>query len=150
MSIEAMKQALETLETPIHEQPFGMKQHAITALRTAIEQAEKQSAERGEPVAHQDWCASLTQLLLSYPPKPAPCNCKPHAAPVQEPMAIASDDPGIYEFWARNKEAAQRQWVGLTMEDKMAYTQQDLGGSRLDAMDWADRRLQEKNGGNHG
>jgi hypothetical protein len=56
---------------------------------TAIEQAEKQSAERGEPVAHQDWCASLTQLLLSYPPKPAPCNCKPPAAPVQEPVASA-------------------------------------------------------------
>lgn len=41
----------------------------------------------------------------------------------------------------------RRQWLSLTMEDKMAYIQQDLGGSRLDAMDWADRRLQEKNGG---
>jgi hypothetical protein len=46
MSIEAMRQALEALETTIHAQPFGLKQNAITALRAAIEQAEKQ-----EPVA---------------------------------------------------------------------------------------------------
>ena len=26
---------------------------------------------------HQDWCASLTQMLTSMPPQPAPCNCKP-------------------------------------------------------------------------
>lgn len=30
-----------------------------------------------QPEQHQDWCASLTQLLMSMPPKPAPCNCKP-------------------------------------------------------------------------
>ena len=30
-----------------------------------------------EPAAHQKWCASLTQLLLSMPPQPAPCNCHP-------------------------------------------------------------------------
>jgi hypothetical protein len=47
MSIDVMKQALEALETPIHEQPFGLTQAAITALRTAISEAEKQ-----EPVAH--------------------------------------------------------------------------------------------------
>jgi len=46
MSIEAMRQALEALETTIHAQPWGLKQNAIVALRAAIEQAEKQ-----EPVA---------------------------------------------------------------------------------------------------
>lgn len=30
-----------------------------------------------QPEQHQDWCASLTQMLASMPPKPAPCNCKP-------------------------------------------------------------------------
>jgi hypothetical protein len=47
---------------------------------------------------------------------------------------------------ARNERLEkERAWVGLTMEDKMAYIQQDLGGSRLDALDWADKRLREKN-----
>jgi hypothetical protein len=40
-----------------------------------------------EPVIHQDWCASLTQLLLSNPPQPAPCNCKrPAAQPALKPL----------------------------------------------------------------
>ena len=37
------------------------------------------------------------------------------------------------------------QWVGLTMEDKQEYVAQDYGGNRLDAMDWAEKRLKEKN-----
>ena len=36
-------------------------------------------------------------------------------------------------------------WVGLTVEDKMAFLAQDFGGNRLDAMDWAEERLKEKN-----
>ncbi len=44
------------------------------------------------------------------------------------------------------KEAlAHRTWVGLTIEDKKEYIAQDFGGNRLDAMDWAARRLKEKN-----
>jgi hypothetical protein len=31
-----MRQALEALETPIHEQPLGMRQEAITALRERL------------------------------------------------------------------------------------------------------------------
>ena len=38
-----------------------------------------------------------------------------------------------------------REWVGLTMEDKQEYVAQDYGGNRLDAMDWAEKRLKEKN-----
>jgi hypothetical protein len=57
---------------------------AITSLQQAIAKLESQ-----EPVSHQKWCASLTQLLLSMPPQPAPCNCHP----------------------------PQRTWVGLTDED---------------------------------
>jgi len=41
----------------------------------------------------------------------------------------------------------QREWVGLTLEDKKEYLAQDFGGSRADAMDWADKRLKEKNCG---
>ena len=36
-----MKQALEVLETPLHAQSFGLKQNAVVALRTAIEQAQE-------------------------------------------------------------------------------------------------------------
>jgi hypothetical protein len=41
MTIEAMKQALEVLETPLHAQSFGLKQNAVVALRDAIKQAEE-------------------------------------------------------------------------------------------------------------
>ena len=43
----AAQQALEALETPIHEQSFMQKQNAITALRAALAQ------EQAEPVAWQ-------------------------------------------------------------------------------------------------
>ena len=39
----------------------------------------------------------------------------------------------------------QKPWVGLTLEDKEEYLAQDFGGNRLDAMDWAEQRLKEKN-----
>lgn len=39
----------------------------------------------------------------------------------------------------------KREWVGLTLEDKKEYLAQDLGGSRADAMDWAEQRLKERN-----
>lgn len=41
--------------------------------------------------------------------------------------------------------APQREWVGLTLADKEEYLALDFGGNRLDAMDWANRRLKEKN-----
>ncbi len=56
MSIEAMKQALEALEKIDGAMPFPVGRSAITALRTAIEQAERQ-----EPVA---W----TSITEPYPP----------------------------------------------------------------------------------
>jgi hypothetical protein len=40
---------------------------------------------------------------------------------------------------------APKPWVGLTLEEKQEYLAQDFGGSRADAMDWADKRLKEKN-----
>jgi len=58
-----------------------MKQHFCPAEQSMIA-FEKEcnwcgELESQEPVAHQKWCASLTQLLLSMPPQPAPCNCHP-------------------------------------------------------------------------
>lgn len=45
------------------------------------------------------------------------------------------------------KTVVNKQWVGLSIEDKKEYLEQDLGGSRLDAMDWTEKRLKEKNNG---
>ena len=39
----------------------------------------------------------------------------------------------------------KRTWVGLSLADKEEYLALDFGGNRLDAMDWADQRLKEKN-----
>jgi hypothetical protein len=39
----------------------------------------------------------------------------------------------------------QRKWVGLTQADKQAFIDQDLGGSRLDAMDYAEKILKARN-----
>jgi uncharacterized Zn finger protein (UPF0148 family) len=39
----------------------------------------------------------------------------------------------------------QRAWVGLTQADKQAFIDQDFGGNRLDAMDYAEKILKEKN-----
>ena len=44
--------------------------------------------------------------------------------------------------------AAQRTWVGLTLEDKQRILANDFGGNRLDCMDAAERILKEKNNGN--
>jgi hypothetical protein len=41
----------------------------------------------------------------------------------------------------------KREWVGLTLDEKKEYLAQDFGGSRADAMDWAEQRLKEKNCG---
>ena len=55
-----------------------------------------------------------------------------------------SMEPSEYGHWVRYEDA-QRTWVGLTLADKEEFLAQDLGGSRLDAMDWAARKLKEKN-----
>jgi hypothetical protein len=39
----------------------------------------------------------------------------------------------------------KKEWVGLTLADKEEYLALDFGGNRLDAMDWAARKLKEKN-----
>jgi hypothetical protein len=62
----------------------------------------------------------------------------------QEPMGLAMPQCKCpFEFVP--PVAPQRTWVGLTVEDKMAFLAQDFGGNRLDAMDWAEERLKEKN-----
>ena len=75
---------------------------AVFRMRRSEQWSPEDTAHRsgGLPMAqteqHQDWCASLTQMLMSMPPKLAPCNCKP------KPEYLAFMD------------TPQRTWVGLT------------------------------------
>lgn len=47
-----------------------------------------------------------------------------------------------------SKLGPHRRWIGLTLEDKQSFIDQDFGGSRLDAMDYAEKLLKEKNHAN--
>jgi len=114
MSIDAIEQAhgdwdeVEALRASLREHMAE-----IQRLRAAIEQAQGK---------HEDWCASLTQLLLSMPPKPAPCNCKPRTAP-------------------------PRQWQGLT-DEEIKIIWRDIDGSEGMLMRFAraiEAKLKEKN-----
>ena len=55
MGIEAMKEALEVLETPLHAQPWGLKQNAIVALRTAIDAELEQAMVEVWQTAPRQW-----------------------------------------------------------------------------------------------
>ncbi len=55
------------------------------------------------------------------------------------------DEITVERLDAMFEKPPQRTWVGLTDDDKMAFLAQDFGGNRLDAMDWAEKRLKEKN-----
>ena len=56
-----------------------------------------------------------------------------------------ADFPVLFARAILEFDRMEREWVGLTMEDKQEYVAQDYGGNRLDAMDWAEKRLKEKN-----
>jgi hypothetical protein len=79
-----------------------------------------------ESVAHQNWCASLTQLLLSHPPQPAPCNCKQPAqpAPVQEPDAIGCQcsECGEWQRWTPSGMTCNNGHGGATGINKRLFT----------------------------
>jgi len=100
MSIEAMKQAPEALEKNHYymidaglpnQSMLNENFEAITALRTAIEQAEKQ-----EPVG---------QILVASDGRIVDA--------VRKPSKLA---PGFHDVYT-TPPAAQRQWVGLSEEE---------------------------------
>jgi hypothetical protein len=100
MTQEVLKLALECAERCDHIDGMYSWSATITAIKEALSEHAMYEVQRlgqeieQEPVAHQKWCASLTQLLLSMPPQPAPCNCQP----------------------------PQRTWVGLDHHDKKKFS----------------------------
>jgi len=151
---------------------------AIQALETWSRNDQERrralSITLSEPEKHEDWCDSVTKMLTSLPPKPAPCNCK-RTEPEQEPVAwrwvpskvwhdyVMSDDPERAKLAREHgievqplyttPPAAQSQWVGLTYDEvAQAYRavsdiEWALGGMD-DATPFAraiEARLKEKN-----
>ena len=162
MSITAMKQALEALKDIQDFKPNDKTAAAITTLRTAIEQAEKQ-----EP----DPCKEGTcECCWAHLDEPAA-----QPAPVQEPVTDAQKRAAFERFWVTEigdkddltygglgyainrvavaweawKAAAQRQWVSLTDEEIM-----EVNGIHDDPKEWPEvisearaieAKLREKN-----
>ena len=93
-----------------------LEQERAVGYREGHQNALKQMAQ---PEQHQDWCASLTQMLMSMPPKPAPCNCKP----------------------------PQRTWVGLTFDERLELAE-DVdwpAGAYCEYAEKIEAKLKEKN-----
>ena len=72
-ALEVWLDKTEWVQETVKPHELGM--HRADVLKQRIE------ATLVQPEQHQDWCASLTRMLMSMPPKPAPCNCKPHSKP---------------------------------------------------------------------
>ena len=142
MSITAMKLALEALGWTDEWRPQGLKERAITALRTAIAEAKKQEAWKSSDTAYRpdglpqdftkhevenegDWsewvCPDPTQYFMKC------CDCglvhemQFNIVKYSEGDKCEDfDDPYVQAvFRARRTTppAAQRTWVGLTDEE---------------------------------
>jgi len=127
MSINAMKQALEALEKIDGAMPFPVGRSAITSLRQAIEQAEKQ-----EPVAwiEHEWSGTGLRHLHF------------------ERREASLRDEVVNPIWTPlyTTPQPQREWVGLTDEEieivSGDYTESE--GFKHGAR-WALDQLKEKN-----
>ncbi len=119
MSIEVMRQALEALEDPWKTGPDGVA-NAITALRAAIEQAEKQG---------QHWC--------TY--------CRGHNA---HNCQFNTTIPRVHTYVTNTTAPAPRQWVELTDDEARALVNRATFGDRTNwqaLVYMIDAKLKEKN-----
>ena len=123
MSIEAMKQALEALETATHQ---WEKEDAIASLRQAIEQAEKQ-----EPV------------VWMYQDKST------HEVRFQKHMRGFVDHGATYETPLYTTPQPQREWVKLTPDEVFGIADQHpVEGFDPDIMAYTraiEAKIKEKN-----
>ena len=151
MSIEAMKQALEALETHgtsylNHEDSYA---EAITSLRQAIAEAEKQEpACCSGKCPNKKECENAMQCLYTHP----------QPAPVQEPVAYRSrlasgsytycNTPQFFDnaeplFTTPPAAQPKREWIGLTDEEAGKCRK----GTWQATFQAIDTLLREKNGG---
>jgi hypothetical protein len=130
MSIEAMKQALEALETCMYPQQKQIQ--AITSLRQAIEQAEKQ-----EPVA---WITHESKWRLTGGGN----------AGGTVPVHAKQSNTAKYPLYTTPQ--PQRKWVGLTDDERDDIWNQycdEMGeasiNDALDIVQAIEKSLKEKN-----
>jgi hypothetical protein len=132
MSVSAMKQALEALERG-RSQIIGAlvqqdQDEAITALRQAIAEAEKQ-----EPVAWREVAGKTTHYYEYNEDKRG------------EPL-YAAPQPDLARVGEVGVWGDKREWVGLTSEEKIAIYK-EVDGRPIDLIDAIEAKLKEKNCG---
>jgi|Laugrefa1bdmlbdn_1035148.scaffolds.fasta_scaffold08299_4 hypothetical protein len=130
MTQEALKLALEALETP---SPMGQYK-AITAIKEALAQPEQ------EPVAHWSDCAVHSEP--AYPK--GECDCGGIVA-VADYTALSDKYVALSDKYVALK--AQRTWQGLTDDEiaqgcKESWVAEQAWQS---AVWWAEEKLKEKN-----
>jgi hypothetical protein len=154
---EALKLALEALKQIDEAMPFPVAKLAQKVIKEALAQPEHgwtperiagmarlkeaQDKKLAQPEQHQDWCASLTQMLMSMPPKPAPCNCKPKP---EQPKVRTGNCLRVGVCASEgHKIAPQRTWVGLTDEEMQSIAFESADA--LSAVFVAEAKLKDKN-----
>ena len=132
MSKEAMKLALEVLDMMIVPRNFQAQVRIKEIYETIEKELEKQ--EHGEPVAwmKEQWSPDCGPYVEIYRDDEMGWRDRKEWTPLYTTPYVPEG-------------RQQRTWVGLTTDDKEEYLVQDFGGNRLDAMDWAEQRIKEKN-----
>ena len=147
---EALKLALENYMAAFGQalEAYGieLQQQQIEADRFAHEAlAQPAVAEQHKQEPTKLWCETCEGSGEVYQEHQVGCHVGGHF------KCPGCDGDGyiLSRFYSTTPYVAtprpQRTWVGLTDEDKKEYAAQDFGGNRLDAMDWAEKRLKEKN-----
>jgi hypothetical protein len=161
MSIEAMKQALEALENAISDdKPYILKsKEAITALRQAIEQAEKQEGwvlrevyfSEGEPISHREpqpvaWANKKGQFKVHkeaneiFKSTAIPF----YAAPVHARPVVISNGGVATKTPSSFISPPKREWVGLTKDEVDSWELPDCP-TLLEFCQFIEAKLKEKN-----
>jgi len=157
MSIEAMKQALEALVRADRISGYPNNKNVIAALRTALEQAEKPKYDTIElHVLHSHIAGLLFDFMgwLTSREKRLTLSSTDEAGPAVEAITafakmrnLRLDDAQV-EHWQAiltTPPAAQREWVGLTEQERKRAIQFNNSHEALAVV--IEAKLKEKNNG---